>query len=226
MKIFIDSATVSEIKKADSYGILDGVTTNPSLIKRAVDSLKKAGKNIDMQRYIEDILKTAKGTPVSLEVIGADADTIIAEGKALFRRFNSIANNVVIKVPVNPAFKADDTTHFDGIKAIKALSAQGIPINCTLIFTPEQAILAAKAGAMYVSPFAGRVDDDLRKISGIEFDKADYYPSEGMVRGESIISDNGVVSGIDLVSQIAHIFAAYDIKTEILAASLRNPRQV
>src|SRR3989339_664140 len=143
MKIFIDSATVSEIKKADSYGILDGVTTNPSLIKRAVDSLKKAGKNIDMQRYIEDILKTAKGTPVSLEVIGADADTIIAEGKALFRRFNSIANNVVIKVPVNPAFKADDTTHFDGIKAIKALSAQGIPINCTLIFTPEQAILAA-----------------------------------------------------------------------------------
>ena len=91
MKIFIDSATVSEIKKADSYGILDGVTTNPSLIKRAVDSLKKAGKNIDMQRYIEDILKTAKGTPVSLEVIGADADTIIAEGKALFRRFNSIS---------------------------------------------------------------------------------------------------------------------------------------
>ncbi|MBU0762389.1 MAG: transaldolase [Candidatus Altiarchaeota archaeon] len=222
MKIYIDSADLDEIKKAYEWGIADGVTTNPSLLKKAVG--KRA--DINMKKYIIDILKTAEGTPVSLEVTTETSKEMIAEGKKLYELFNPVAGNVVIKIPVNPAYTDADKTHFDGIKTIKALSTEGIPVNTTLIFTPEQALLAAKAGARYVSPFAGRVDDLIRKNSGMSFGKDDYYPHDGKTKDGVVQDDTGVVSGIDLVSQCVDILRYYGLETEVLAASLRNPRQV
>ena len=174
MKIFIDSARLDEIKQSYSYGIIDGVTTNPSLLKKAVLKLQEAGEKITIDDYIKKILTTAKGTPVSLEVTEFAADGMI---------------------------------------------------NCTLIFTPEQALLAAKAGAKFVSPFAGRVDDYIRDINNISFKKSDYFPAAGLKADEGILEDNGVLSGIDLIEQIIEVFRNYNIKTEVLAASIRNVRQ-
>jgi transaldolase len=227
MKIFIDSAKLSEIEEAYSAGFLDGVTTNPSLIKQAVFDLKDKGENIDIAEYIEKILRTAKGTPVSLEVTEYTHDKMVEQAKRVFNRFNPVANNVNIKIPVNPYYEGAQVSvgPFEGLQTIKALSEAGIPVNCTLIFTPEQALLAAKAGAAYVSPFAGRVDDYIRSQHDISFKKPDYYPMEGEWRDEKLFEDNGIVSGIDLCSQIAEIFKIYDLKTEIIAASIRNARQ-
>ncbi len=135
MKFFIDTANLDEIKEALKLGLLDGVTTNPSLIA-------KAGKPFEV--VAREICELVPG-PVSLEVIATNAEEMISEGKAL-RKYGK---NVVVKVPL--------TT--EGIKATKALSSEGIPVNVTLIFQPVQAMLAAKAGAAYVSPFVGRLDD-------------------------------------------------------------------
>ena len=221
MKIFIDSADIDEVSEGLTWGVVDGITTNPSLIKKAQEKHSVS----DMTAYIKKLCKAVgKGKDVSLEVIGTDAKTMIAQGEKLYKTFNPVAGNVVVKIPVNPA--TDDEPNFDGIKAIKALADKGIGINTTLIFTQEQAWLAAKAGAKYVSPFAGRVDDDLRKSTGVEFEKTDYYPADGEeVRGK-VVEDNGVVSGIDLCEQIRVLFDNYKFKTQILAASLRNSRQI
>ncbi len=135
MKFFIDSANLEEIQEADRLGVLDGVTTNPTL-------MAKTGKTFP--EVAASICKFVKG-PVSLEVISTECSQMVAEGEKL-REFGS---NVVVKIPM--------TT--EGLKAIKILSGQGIPINTTLIFQPIQALLAAKAGATYVSPFVGRHDD-------------------------------------------------------------------
>jgi len=226
MKIFIDSARLDEIEQAYSYGITDGVTTNPSLLKKAVEKLQQAGKKITIAEYLKKILTTAKGTPVSLEVTEFTADKMIPQAKQLFKIFNAVANNVYIKIPVNTSFEGEKGKEFDGIKTIKALSKAGIPVNCTLIFTPEQALLAAKAGAKIVSPFAGRVDDYIRSLNSISFEKSDYFPADGWDTEEGILGDNGIVSGIDLVGQIIEVFSNYNIKTEVLAASMRNVRQV
>ncbi|MAG08737.1 transaldolase [Candidatus Woesearchaeota archaeon] len=225
MKIFIDTAKLEEIEEAYSLGILDGVTTNPSLIKKIVDELKEKGEKVDMESYITDILKAAKGTPVSLEVIGTSYEDMVKEGKKLFERFNPVADNVVIKIPVNPSTEDGSENVFDGIKAVKELSDAGIPVNCTLIFTPEQALMAAKAGAKFVSPFAGRVDDFIRANNKIEFEKTDYFPVEGIEKDGKVLDDNGVVSGIDLVSQCVEVLGNYGFETEVIAASIRNPRQ-
>ncbi|MBN2401041.1 MAG: transaldolase [Spirochaetes bacterium] len=225
MKIFIDSADLDEINQAYGWGVADGITTNPSLLKKAVDKRIASGNKLDLETYIKDILKTAKNTPVSLEVTEITAGRMIEQGKKIFDMFNPVANNVNIKIPVNPAFKNEDETHFDGIEAVRKLSAEGIPVNCTLVFTPEQALLAAKAGAKYISPFAGRVDDYLRKSCGMKFDKSDYYPAAGTEKSGKVIEDNGIVSGIDLVSQCVEIIEQYGFESEIIAASLRNPRQ-
>lgn len=229
MKIFIDSADIEEIRKAKSYGILDGITTNPSLIKKAVAKFSEipGKREFSMQDYIEEILKEAgKSRAVSLEIISNDYKSMVREAEKLYDRFNGIADNVYIKIPVNPSFEAGDSKHFDGIKAIKELSEKGIRINCTLIFTPEQALLAAKAGAKILSPFAGRVDDYIREKAGIKFEKWDYFPAEGIEKGGMVIDDNGIVSGIDLIYQCAEIIKYHGFKCEILAASMRNPRQV
>jgi transaldolase len=226
MKIFIDSAQLDEIKQAYGYGIIDGVTTNPSLLKKAVDSVQKSGKKITIADYLKQILQVAKGTPVSLEVTEFTQEKMIEQGKKLYSMFNPITHNVNIKIPVNTSFPKEKGRAFDGIQAIKTLSKAGIPINCTLIFTPEQALLAAKAGAAFVSPFAGRIDDYIRANNNIPFKKSDYFPAEGWEKNDDIFEDNGIVSGIDLVSEIVELFSLYDIKTEVIAASIRNPRQV
>lgn len=222
MKIFVDSADIDEISKAYEWGVADGVTTNPSLLKKAVDKQVLAGKKLDLKEYITDILKTAEGTPVSLEVTETTAEGMIKQARELFKLFNPVAGNVNIKVPVNPAFKEEDDTHFDGIQVVKKLANEQIPVNCTLVFTPEQALLAAKAGAAYVSPFAGRIDDLIRKRESMDFDKTDYYPMDGL----DDLDDNGIVSGIDLVGQCVEILDYYDFDAEVISASLRNTRQV
>lgn len=224
MKIFIDTADIEEIKEAISWGVVDGVTTNPSLIKKAVEKYKSK----DMDAYIRDILKTAgKNRSVSLEVIGLTEDEMFEQAKKLYAKFNPVAGNVAIKIPVNPSPDEKTGTDFDGLKNISKLAKLGIPVNATLIMTPEQALLAAKAGASFVSPFAGRVDDALRTKAGVKFEKTDYYNEEGVEKDGEVLHDNGIVSGVLLVSSIVDIFENYDdIKTEVLAASTRNPRQV
>lgn len=226
MKIFIDSADLDEIKQAYAWGVADGVTTNPSLLKMAVEKRVAKGKKLDLKSYIKQILEVATGTPVSLEVTKTTASAMITQGKKLFKLFNPVAGNVYIKIPVNPAFKAKDKNHFDGIAAILELARCGIPTNCTLIFTPEQALLAAKAGASFVSPFAGRIDDDLRGAANLKFDKTAYFPEDGMEVDGELLHDNGIVSGIDLVAQCVELLQGYGLDTEVLAASLRNTRQV
>ena len=225
IKIFIDSGKLDEIKKAKEYGILDGVTTNPSLIKASVEEEKSM--DIDIKSYINKILTLARGVPVSLEVIGNTYEDMLEQGKLLYKMFNPVAGNVYVKIPVNPCFEKNSSNNFDGMKVIKALSGIGIPVNCTLIFTPEQALLAAKAGARFVSPFVGRIDDYIRLKNNIKASKYSYYPSKGLEKEGIVLEDNGIVSGVDLVTQIRKVFNNYKIlDTKILAASIRNPRQV
>lgn len=167
MKFFIDTANINEIKEANALGVLAGVTTNPSLV---------AKEGVDFHERIREICNVIEG-PVSAEVISLEADKMIEEGKELAK----IAPNVVVKVPM--------TT--EGLKAVKAFSDLGIRTNVTLVFSAVQALLAARAGATYVSPFLGRLDD---------------------------IGHNGM----DLIRQIAEIFAIHGIETEIIAASVRH----
>ncbi len=226
IKIFIDSSKLGEIRRAYDYGLLDGITTNPSLIRSAVEEEKAKGGNIDIEDYIKKILTLARGLPVSLEVIATDSEQMIMEGRRLFKIFNPVADNVYVKIPINPSIEENSNTHFDGLKAIRTLSSDGIPINCTLIFTPEQALLASKAGASFVSPFAGRIDDLIRSQNNIIFKKSDYFPASGEEKDGTILEDNGIVSGIDLIVQIREIFDNYGISgTKVLAASIRNARQ-
>ena len=158
MKIFLDTANINEIREANSWGILDGVTTNPSLVA-------KEGK--DFLEVVREICAIVQG-PVSAEVVSTTSDEMIREGKEIMRRVG--APNVVIKIPMIR----------EGLRAIRALSSEGIRVNTTLIFSAPQALLAAKAGASFVSPFVGRLDDishvgmdivrDIRAI----FDNYDY----------------------------------------------------
>lgn len=226
MKIFIDSADIDQIREAYSWGIVDGITTNPSLIKKAVEKMKAKGEKTSIEDYIKRILETAGDTPVSLEVIGTNQKDMTREGFFLWEKFNPVAENVVVKVPVNTSLEANSAVRYDGLKTIKTLAAEGIPINTTLIFTPEQAMLAAKAGAAYVSPFAGRVDDEMRKKSGYPGDRNSYYPLEGAKKDGADAHDNGIRSGVQLVAEIVELFVAQDLDCEVLAASLRTPRQV
>ena len=135
MKIFLDTANLESIKKFNNMGLLDGITTNPSLMS------KESG---DPKDAMEEITKIIKGD-VSLEVVSTEYSGMMEEGK----RLREYGQNVVVKVPMTP----------DGLRACKSLSSEGIPVNVTLIFSPNQALLAAKSGAKYVSPFIGRLDD-------------------------------------------------------------------
>ncbi len=135
MKLFLDTAHLEDIKRVAAMGLLDGVTTNPTLISR------EEGKFKDI---LYNICEVVKG-PVNAEVVSLKADEMIAEGRELAK----LHENIVVKIPMTP----------DGLVATKTLSSEGIPVNVTLIFSPSQALLAAKAGAAYVSPFLGRLDD-------------------------------------------------------------------
>jgi transaldolase len=143
MKFFIDTADVKEIRAAHDLGLVDGVTTNPSLIAKSGRKFKDV---------IKEIVSIVDG-PISAEVISLDAPGMIKEARELVK----IHKNIVVKVPMTP----------EGLKATKALSEKGVKINVTLIFTPLQALLAAKAGASYVSPFVGRLDDISQDGMGI-----------------------------------------------------------
>lgn len=226
MKIFLDSADIDEIKEAYSYGVVDGITTNPSLIKHAIEKRIASGQTTDMEQYIKEILKIAKGTPVSLEVTETNEKGMLRQAKKIYKMFNNPYKNVVIKIPINPAFNGYENVHFDGLKVIMQLSKEKIPVNCTLIFTPEQALLAAKAGAKYVSPFAGRIDDLIRDKNKMKYEKSSYFPADGLEKKKSLLEDNGVVSGVDLVAQTVMILENANLKTQVLAASARNSRQV
>lgn len=170
MKFFIDTANVEDIRKANDMGVICGVTTNPSLIA-------KEGR--DFNEVIREITSIVDG-PISGEVKATtvDAENMIKEA----REISKIHLNMVVKIPMT----------VEGLKAVKVLSKEGIKTNVTLIFSANQALLAAKAGARYVSPFLGRLDD----IS---------------------------TPGIDLIRAISEIFNIYNIDTEIIAASVRNP---
>ena len=168
MKIFIDTANVNEIKEANDMGVICGVTTNPSLIA-------KEGR--DFKEVIKEITEIVDG-PISAEVISLDAENMVEEALPLAQ----IHDNIVIKLPMT----------IEGLKACKVLTSKGIKTNVTLIFTPSQALLAARAGATFVSPFLGRLDD-----VGVD--------------------------SITLIKEIAEIFEKHNMKSEIIAASIRNP---
>ena len=162
MKIFIDTADVKEIREANAWGILDGVTTNPSLIA-------KSGRT--QESVIQEISSIVNG-PISAEVVSVDAPGMIEEGK----RLAAIHPNVVVKVPMLP----------EGLKATKALSSQGIRVNVTLVFSSAQAVLVAKAGATFASPFVGRLDDiaedGMALISSIiQIYKNYHFPTQVLV---------------------------------------------
>jgi transaldolase len=171
MKFFIDTADLAQIKEANDLGILDGVTTNPSLMAKVGIKGEAAVTN-----HYKTIAELVDGD-VSAEVVSTEFKEIIEEGKKLA----AIHPNIVVKVPMIK----------EGVKALKWFSDNGIKTNCTLVFSAGQAILAAKAGANYVSPFIGRIDDS-------NWD------------------------GVELIAQIAQIYAVQGYETEILAASIRS----
>jgi len=171
VKIFLDTASVSEINEAVAMGLLDGVTTNPSLI---------AKEKRPFRPLVEEICANVPGD-VSLEVVATDFEGMVKEAEEL----RQIADNVVVKCPLTK----------DGLKAVKHLSSRGVRINQTLCFSASQALLSAKAGAYYISPFVGRLDD----ISHV---------------------------GMDLVRDIVEIYRVQGFRTQVLAASLRNPLHV
>jgi transaldolase len=175
MKFFIDTANLAQIKEANELGILDGVTTNPSLM--AKEGIKGTDAILNHYRTICEMVYG----DISAEVISTDFAGIVEEGKKLA----AIHPNIVVKVPMIK----------DGIKAIKWFTDNGIRTNCTLVFSAGQAILCAKAGATYVSPFLGRIDD-----SGWD--------------------------GVQLIEQIVRIYSVQGYKTQVLAASIRNPNHI
>ena len=171
MKIFLDTANVAEIKEGVAIGVVDGVTTNPSLI---------AKEKRPFRPLVEEICAIVPGD-VSLEVVATDFDGMVKEGEELAQ----VAANAVVKCPLTK----------DGLKATKYLSGKGIKVNVTLCFSAPQALLAAKAGATYISPFLGRLDD----IGAV---------------------------GMDLIRDITEIYRNYGFRTQVLAASIRNPLHV
>ena len=167
MQLFIDTANLEEVKKANSYGVLDGVTTNPSLLSK---------EKTDPQTQLKKICEVVKG-PVSAEVISLDSEGMVKEAKELVK----IASNIVIKIP----------STVEGLKATKELTFLGIKTNLTLCFSSSQALLVAKAGATYVSPFVGRLDD---------------ISAEGMnlIKDIRLIYDNYEISTQVLAASIRH----------------------
>jgi transaldolase len=176
VKFFVDTADVAEIKELAATGLLDGVTTNPSLVAKAITV-----KGGDFKEIIAEICLAVPG-PVSAEVAATDLDGMLKEGRALAK----IAGNVTVKVPLT----------WDGLKACRALASEGTMVNVTLCFSANQALLAAKAGATFVSPFVGRLDDAGQ--DGME-----------LIREIRTIYDNYP-----------------DLNTQILAASVRHPIHV
>lgn len=186
MKFFLDTANLDQIKEAQALGVIDGVTTNPSLM--AKEGIK--GDDNILNHYVE-ICNIVDGD-VSAEVISTEYEGMIAEGQKLA----ALHKQIVVKVPVTK----------DGIKAIKYLSSKGIRTNCTLIFTAGQALLAAKAGATYVSPFVGRLDDishDGMELIGQIVDMFNYYGLQTQVLAASIRNTMHIIKCLELGADVA-----------------------
>jgi transaldolase len=171
MQIFLDTANIEEIRRGAALGVVDGVTTNPSLVAR---------EGVEYRDRVLEICDTVAG-PISAECISTDYEPLVEEA----RRVAAWHPNVVVKIPMGEV----------GLRAIKTVSAEGIRVNTTLVFSANQALLAAKAGAAFVSPFIGRLND-----AGHD--------------------------GMEVIREIVAIFEAFDVNTEVLAASIRNPRDV
>src|SRR5215218_2977161 len=172
MKIFLDTADINEIRQVARWGILDGVTTNPTLFAKTSGST--------YEEVLQEVCKITSG-PVSAEVVAEDVEGMLHEGRA----FAKLAPNIVVKVPMSE----------EGLEAISTFADEGIKTNCTLIFSTNQGLLAAKAGASLLSPFVGRLDD--------------------------INQD-----GMEVVRELVAIVETYDLKAEVLAASIRSPRHM
>lgn len=171
MKIFLDTAEIDDIRTARRWGVLEGVTTNPSLFAKVGGSYSEV---------LKQICKITPG-PVSAEVVAQDVEGMLREG----RQFARLAANIVVKVPMSE----------EGLEAIARFAQDGIRTNCTLIFSSNQGLLAARAGASFLSPFVGRLDD---------------------------INEDGV----NVVRELVAMVNTHDLKTEVLAASIRHPRHM
>ena len=171
MNLYLDTANVDEIREAVKWGVICGVTTNPSLAAR---------EDEDFAKILPSICELVNG-PVSAEVIALDYEGMVREG----RKLAAIHQNVVVKIPITP----------EGMQAVKTLAQEGIKVNVTLVFTVNQALLASKAGAAYISPFIGRLDDIGHR-------------------------------GVDLVSDLVDVIRLHDLKSEVIAASIRHPEHV
>lgn len=171
MRIFMDTANIDEIRRGAALGVVDGVTTNPTLV---------AKEGIEYRARVLEICEAVDG-PISAECISTEYDALVEEA----RRVAAWHENVVVKIPMTEV----------GLQAIKTVSAEGIRVNTTLIFSANQALLAAKAGAAFVSPFVGRLND-----AGHD--------------------------GMEVIREIVSVFDTFNLPTQVLAASLRNPRDV
>ena len=181
MKFFIDTANLQEIRKANELGLLDGVTTNPTLVAR---------EGRDFEELIKEICKIVDG-PVSAEVISVEAEGMVKEARELAK----LADNIVVKIPMI----------YEGIKATKILSKEDISTNLTLVFSPLQALIAAKAGATYVSPFIGRLDDISSVGMGIVEDIVAIYENYGFETEVIVASIRNPVHVLDAALIGAHI---------------------
>jgi len=171
MNLYLDTANVDEIREAVKWGVICGVTTNPSLAAR---------EDKDFAKILPSICELVNG-PVSAEVISLDYEGMVSEA----RKLASVHQNVVVKIPITP----------EGMQAVSTLAQEGIKVNVTLIFTVNQGLLASKAGAAYISPFIGRLDDIGHR-------------------------------GVDLVSDLVDMIHLHDLKSEVIAASIRHPEHV
>jgi len=229
-RIFADTATMSEIRPLKEGGIINGVTTNPSLMKRAgADSWNGAMK------MMKEIVKYMAPYPVSLELTELTPEKMISQAKVLAK----LGDNVVVKVPTG-GYQAIDKNldQFTGLKVINELWRNNIKVNATLIFNTTQAFWAANAGASYVSPFLGRVADYLYKHDHVErgpgnslFYIEDHKAPQGgpdRIHNTAYVASGGdrKDAGIRLINEIVTVFNNYRIKTEVLAASFRNAVQV
>ncbi|MBU1404701.1 MAG: fructose-6-phosphate aldolase [Proteobacteria bacterium] len=196
MKFFIDTANLEEIKKAVDMGMVDGVTTNPSLIAR---------ENKPFVEIIKDICKIVDG-PISAEVIALDAEGMVREGRELA----AIHSNIVIKIPM--------TT--EGLKAVKTLADEKIRTNVTLIFSASQALMAAKAGASYASPFVGRLDDISQNGMDLISDIMNIYDNYGYATEVIVASIRNPIHVVDAALLGAHIAT---IPFKVIAQLARHP---
>ncbi|MDD1767759.1 MAG: fructose-6-phosphate aldolase [Methanomassiliicoccales archaeon] len=188
MKIFIDSANIEQIREVNSWGILDGVTTNPTLV---------AKEKADFGSIVKEICEIVDG-PISAEAISTEVDEIVGEA----RKLAAVHKNIVVKIPMTE----------DGLKATKMLSKEGIKVNMTLVFSPAQALLACKAGAKYISPFVGRLDDvghDGMDIVSQILDILDNYDFDTEVIVASVRHPGHVVEAARMGAHIATI--PYDV---------------